>query len=276
MPVVDTSLSLGVGPVSQFTDEDLDGWLTDGGIDVQIAYQPDECFYHRTPGWNPFLGNDYIAEVQARHPGRLIGLATVQAWHQAPLAGDTGVTESPALDEVERCIVELGLGGLRMNPLQHNYQFNHQHVVWPLLDRLTAVQERVGRQLIVSVHAYGDSLNNSPEALVYTANRYPALLFLMQHCGFVWGYGTVNDVVVPHDNLLLDLSTMPQRAVVWEAYERLGPGRFCIGADGPMGTSVVKRAIVADFARSDHEAAMILGDNLAKRLGLSEASVEER
>jgi predicted TIM-barrel fold metal-dependent hydrolase len=155
-----------------------------------------------------------------------------------------------------------------MNPIQHNFQFNNATVVWPVLQRLVELQRRAGRRLLVSVHAYGDSLNNSPEALADTAARFPDLLFLMQHAGFVWGYGTVSRVAAQLENILLDLSTMPQRAVVWEAFERYGARKFCLGTDGPHGTHELKRAIVTDFARSDEEAELILGGNLAERLAL--------
>ncbi len=267
--IIDTCLTIGVSPMVEFVaEEELEGWLERGGIDVQVVFQPDESFHHETPSWNPFLGNDYIASVQRDFDGRVLGLATVHPWHQAHRAAGSRVFESPALDEIERAIVELGLHGLRMNPIQHNHQFNNAVVTWPLLERLTEVQAKVGRRLMVSVHAYGDSLNNSPDAIAETARRFGDLLFLMQHSAFVWGYGSVSRVAASVDNLLLDLSTMPQRAVVWEAYQRHGPRRFCVGTDGPHGTFEVKQAIVADFARDKTEAELILGGNLADRLAL--------
>jgi predicted TIM-barrel fold metal-dependent hydrolase len=267
--IIDTCLTVGVSPLVEFVAEErLGDWLDAGRIDLQFIYQPDESFQHETSSWNPFLGNDYIASVQRDFPDRVRGLATVQPWHQAHRAAGSRVERSPALEELERAIVDLGLHGLRINPIQHNVQFNNATVMWPVLERLADLQRRVERRLVVSVHAYGDSLNNSPEALADTASRFPDLLFLMQHSAFVWGYGSVSRIAAPVDNLLLDLSTMPQRAVVWEAYQRHGARRFCIGSDGPHGTLALKRAIVDDFARDEREAALILGENLAERLAL--------
>jgi predicted TIM-barrel fold metal-dependent hydrolase len=244
-------------------------WLQAGGIDIQVVFQPDEGFTHETPDWNPYLGNDYVAKIQRQFEGRVLGLATIQAWHQPNRTPGSLVTANPALEELERCILDLGLRGLRINPLQHNYQFNNQNITWPLLERLSELQKQAGRKMLVSVYAYGDSLHNSPEALSLTAARFPDLLFLMQHSGFVWGYETVNDMVAGYENLLLDLSAMPQQAIVREAYENLGPQRFCIGTDGPQGTFLLKEAILVDFARSDAERELLLGLNLARRLGLS-------
>jgi predicted TIM-barrel fold metal-dependent hydrolase len=267
--VIDTCLTVGVSPLVEFVAEErLEDWLAEGAIDRQVIFQPDESFHHETPDWNPFLGNDYVAGVQASLPDRVLGLATVQVWHQPHRIADSLVTANPAFDELERCIVDLGLHGLRMNPIQHNYQFNNATVVWPVLEHLTELQGRVGRKLLVSVHAYGDSLNNSPEAIAETAGRFPELLFLMQHSAFVWGYGTVSRVTPELDNLLLDLSTMPQRAVVWEAFENYGAGKFCLGTDGPHATFDLKRAILDDFAESEDDRRRILGLNVGERLGL--------
>jgi hypothetical protein len=267
--VIDTCLTVGVSPFVEFVAEDeLEPWLDKGGIDIQVIFQPDESFHHETPDWNPYLGNDYIASVQHEFAERVIGLATLQVWHQANRSSGSLVTTSPALEELDRCILDLGLSGLRMNPVQHNYQFNNATVVWPILERLSALQRRVRRRLLVSVHAYGDSLNNSPEALAETAEHFPDLLFLMQHCGFVWGYGTVSRIAARLENVLLDLSTMPQRAVALEAFERYGARKFCIGTDGPIGTFELKHAIVEDFARWEEEAELILGRNLGERLAL--------
>jgi predicted TIM-barrel fold metal-dependent hydrolase len=268
--VLDTSLSVGVSPLYQFVAEDeMEGWLEEGDIDLQVVFQPDDAYHHSTPDWNPFLGNDYVAKVLKLFPGRALGLATVQVWHQADRAPGSKVERSPALEELDRCILDLGMVGLRMNPIQHNYQFNNADVVWPVLERLSELQQQVGRQLLVSVHAYGDSLNNSPEALAHTARTFPDLLFLMQHAAFVWGYGTVSDVTAPVENVLLDLSTMPQQSVVRKAYDVYGPDKFCIGTDGPIGSHELKRAIIRDFARDETEARKLLGETLAERLGIN-------
>jgi len=267
--VIDTCLSVGISPYTQFVaEEQLDQWLVDGDIDVQVIFQPDEAFHHETPDWNPYLGNDYIAKTQDLFPGRVLGLGTIQVWHQSPRQFVPEVTRSPAIEEVDRCILDLGLHGLRMNPVQHNYQFNGQWTVWPVLERLSDLQEQVDRRLFVSVHAYGDSLNNSPEAIALTANRFPDLLFLMQHSAFVWGYATVSDVAAPAQNILMDLSTMPQKAVVLQAYQEFGPKKFCIGTDGPVGSFALRDAIVGDFADSEEEREALLGGTLAARLDL--------
>jgi predicted TIM-barrel fold metal-dependent hydrolase len=268
-PVIDTHLTVGVSPHVHFiAEEELIPWVDEAGVDIQIICQPDETFFHETPDWNPYLGNDYIAKIQRMYPTRVMGLCTLQIWHQKnPAAGST-VTRNPAIEELERCILDLGLHGIRMNPIQHNYQFNNRNAAWPILTKLSALQKQAKRRLIVSVHAYGDSLNNSPEALAETARQFPDLLFIMEHSAFVWGYGTVPDTAAMVQNIMLDLTTMPQFAVVYEAYQRYGPKKFTIGTDGPIATPNLKRAILRDFCRNEEEEELVLGGNLAFHFGI--------
>lgn len=270
-PVIDTCLTLGVSPNVHFiAEEELVPYLDLNEIDIQIVYQPDESFHHYTPQWNQFLGNDYISKIQRESPGRVIGLATIQLWHQIGSGGRGILKRDIALEEVDRAILDLDLQGLRMNPLQHNYQFNDKHLVWPILDRLVHLQEIIGERMIVSVYASGDSLNNSPEAIALTAERFPELIFLMQHTGFVWGCGTVNDTAALLQNVLLDVSTMPQKEIVYKSYERFGISKFCIGMDGPFGSRLIKEAIVRDFCKNHYEMDMMLGGNLARLIIPSE------
>lgn len=55
---------------------------------------------------DPFVGNDYLAEVQRRFPDVFIGWASVD-----PHKGRR------AVKELERAVTQLGLGGLKMHPI---------------------------------------------------------------------------------------------------------------------------------------------------------------
>lgn len=278
-PVIDTHFHVGVNTINTFiAEDDLIPWMDEAKIDIQIIFQVNEGFTHRTPEWNPYLGNDYVAKIQKMFPERVIGLATINPWHQAPKnyvfplskrgQSFNAVTTSPTLDEVERCIVDLGLWGLKMHPLEHGYAVNNADLIHPIMDRLTELQRKVDRRLMIVVHAMGDSLFNSPEAVADIATCYPDLLFLMAHSGFVWGYGTVARVVGPCENVMFDLTTCAQKSVVLEAYEKYGAQRFTAGTDGPFASPSVKMAIVEDVANSEEEKELILGGNLARYLGI--------
>ena len=145
-PVIDTHFHIGVNVITSFTDEYLIEFLDKYKIDIQMLFQVNEGFAHETPAWNPYIGNDYIAKIQKEYPDRVIGLATVNPWYQSPKAyaypmsmrgkSWTKTNRSPALEEVERAMGELGLNGLKMHPLEHNYAFNNSYVIFPVLEKL--------------------------------------------------------------------------------------------------------------------------------------------
>jgi predicted TIM-barrel fold metal-dependent hydrolase len=274
-PVIDTHFHLGVNPLTQFSEDELLTWMDDGRIDIQFVMGVNEGFVHRRPDWNPYLGNDYIAEVQRRHPDRVVGLGMVNPWLQPP---PSGMWESPlrqrissneALDEVDRAIGELGLRGFKMHPYESHYQINNPHIVWPVLARLLEWQRRLGKTMVVVTHAAGDTLNNSPEAVADTAAQFPELLFVAFHSGYRWATPTVTHTMAAQPNVLLDLTTAAATGLLQEAYGRYGPTKFSAGSDGPFATVAMKNAIVESLTGGDPEAtAMILGGNLAQRLGL--------
>ena len=278
-PVIDTCFTIGVGPMVHFiAEEQLDEHMTRNGVDLQIVYQPDESFFHRTPDWNPYLGNDYIAKIQKQFSGRVMGLATIQAWHQAyhcdcgkeicPYGVDKTINH--AMEELDRAILDLGLYGLRINPSQHNCPLDNRDICWPLLRRVLELQKITGRKMIISVYSYGDHIFNTPESVMETAREFPDLTFLMQHCGFVWGCGMLADTAAQMENVFLDLSAMPQFDVVLASIKRFGLRKLCIGTDGPYADYAMKMAIIDDYCHNTLERELILGGNLAQYLGITE------
>lgn len=278
-PVIDTHFHIGVNTMMSFiAEEELIPEMDEFGIDIQILFQVNEGFYHRTPEWNPYVGNDYVAKIQNMFPSRVLGLATINPWLQAPkrkLAPGGKQREAlslvkgdPCMEELERAILELGLHGLKMHPLEHNYAFNDPHIIRPVMDKLVELQERSGRKIIIVVHAAGDSLNNCPAAIADMAKHYPELLYLAAHCGYIWGYATVGSCLGPLSNIMLDLTACPQKQVVWEVYQDYGAQRFTAGTDCPYVSRGITRAIIDDLASSNEEWELIAGGNLAKYLGI--------
>lgn len=283
-PVIDTHFHLGINPLIHYTVEELVAWMDDGGIDVQMVFQVNEGFVHRTPEWNPYLGNDFIARVQQEMPDRVIGLGRVNPWHQPPLPRyvrservRTALRRNPVLEELDRAIGELGLWGLKMHPLETHYQFNNPRIIFPIMERLTELQQEVGRKLVIFIHAAGDTLNNSPEAVADTARRFPELLFIASHSGYKWAMPTVAHTMAAETNVLLDLTTAAGTGFLRDVYDEYGPEKFCTGADGPFATNRCKDAIVRALTGGDPEAeALIQGGNLAKHFGVDRTDAPAR
>jgi predicted TIM-barrel fold metal-dependent hydrolase len=280
--VIDTHHHIGVSPTCTFVAEELlMPWMEEGGIDVQVVFQVNQGACHRTPDWNPFIGNDYVARIQAMYPGKVLGLATINPWLQPPRAYThpysrrgkpfDRVTRNLALEECHRAFGELGLWGVKMHPREHGYPVNHWSVR-QVLEEITKIQRSLKRTLMIAIHAAADSTYNTGEAVMDVCRDFPELLFFMVHSGYIWGGKTLASTVGPLENVLFDLTTCAERATVAEAYERYGPERFVAGTDGPFALPAVKHAIVNSIFTTAEERAMVLGGNLAKRLRLSGAA----
>lgn len=275
-PVIDTHFHLGINPLIHHTPDDLKQWMETGGVDVQIVFQVNEGFVHKTPAWNPYIGNDFIAATQKTMPRRLIGLGMVNPYHQPPPVTPASssklrfITRNPVLEELDRIIGDLGLSGLKMHPYESHFQINNPRIIFPIMERLVRLQDEVGRKLMIVTHAAGDSMNNSPEAIADTARRFPSLLFIAAHAGYKWGVPTIGQTLAKEPNVLLDLTTFATTGALDQIYDEYGPEKFSAGSDGPFATNRVKKAIVRSLTRGDAEAeALILGGNLAKYLGIA-------
>ena len=151
-PVIDTHYHTGVCLINTFDAEhELIPWMDKNGVDIQVIFQVNEGFAHRSPDWNPYIGNDYIAKIQRMFPERVIGLCTLDPWHQAPKTYNWPKSkfgrpmdlpiENETLDELERSIMDLGLQGIKLHPLEHNFEINNKALIYPIMEKLTELYE---------------------------------------------------------------------------------------------------------------------------------------
>lgn len=272
-PVVDTHYHLGINAGRCSNEKDMFKWLDEGGIDIQFIMQPNEGSTYRSPDWNPCLGNDYIANVQKKNPERIMGLATVFPWWQPPRIYMHGpkqgrpfdrVTRNPAVEEVERSIGELGLWGLKVHPLEHHHQINNPYIMYPLYEKMVEMQTKTGRNLMVFIHAAGDDIGNTPEAVYMAAREFPKLLFVAAHSGYYHASPTVGSTMAQLNNVMLDLTTVAIPATLVDVYRQFGAKKFCAGSDGPVASVTVKNSIVNSLTEDIEERALIQGGNLMK------------
>lgn len=277
-PVVDTHFHLGVNPLIDFDDEDLMVWMDENKIDIQVIMQVNEGMVHKTPEWNPYIGNDWIAKVQNKYKGRIFGLGGVFPWHQPPQTYKWGpkagkpfdlLSRNPVLEEVERIFEDLGLRGLKVHPLEHFHQCNNPHIMNPIFEKMTQLQKKLNKRFMVFVHAAGDSICNTPEGMADIASQFPELLFVAAHSGYRWATPTVLHTMGKCNNVMLDLTTMACTKMIRDCYEAYGATKFCAGTDGPFATVRVKNAIVSDLTEDEEERALILGGNLANYFELN-------
>lgn len=279
-PVIDTHYHTGVCLINTFDAEhELIPWMDKNGVDIQVIFQVNEGFAHRSPDWNPYIGNDYIAKIQRMFPERVIGLCTLDPWHQRPKTYNWPKSkfgspmdlpiENETLDELERSILDLGLQGIKLHPLEHNFEINNKALIYPIMEKLTELQRKAGRKMIVVTHCAGDSVNNTPTQMAQVARDFPEIRFIMAHGGYMWAYGTTADVSAGIDNLMVDLTLNVTPTTLRQLYLNEGAGRFCIGTDGPFDLATTKELVVRDLVGDNEEdVQLIMGGNLAKYLGI--------
>ena len=225
-PVFDTHHHIGVSTTCTFIAEEvLIPWMDENSLDLQAVFQVNQGACHRTPDWNPYIGNDYIAKIQKMFPDRVLGLATINPWLQPPakysyppdMRGKPfdRISGNLAIEECHRAILDLGLWGVKMHPKEHGYPVNHS-AVRTILGELRKVQEQAGRKLMIVIHAASDSTYNTNEALMDVCRDYPELLFLMAHSGYIWGGKTLAGTIGPLENVLFDLTCCAEKQTIAE------------------------------------------------------------
>jgi uncharacterized protein len=153
----------------------------------------------RSPGENV---NDETAEVIRSDPEKLVGFMTVHP--DAP----------GAIEEIERCVSELGLRGMKLGP---NYQ-----VFDPLGENARRVYAAAQEMRLPIVFHQGTAPVRyaplryaHPLAMDEVALEFPELSIVMAHMGHPWFADTIS-VIRKHPNVFADISGVFYRP--WSAY----------------------------------------------------------
>jgi predicted TIM-barrel fold metal-dependent hydrolase len=201
-------------------------------------------------GWK--ISNEDVAALVAKHPDRLIGLASVD-----PHKGHLGA------EELEFAVRELGLRGLKLHPpTQHFYADD------PFYYPIWAKAEELGVPILCHVgHTFvgGSYLKYAePKYLDAVAADFPNLTIMCAHFGFPWVEQVIS-LAWTHPNVVIELSGWSPRYipdVVWRYaskfadrmvfgtdYPGLKPARFIKDLEEIDINDEVKRKILYDNAR---------------------------
>ena len=172
--------------------------------------------------------NDAIAAYAKAHPEKIIGFMSVDP------------NDPDALDEIDRCVNDLGLKGIKMSPVYQHYDPNG--------DRARRVHRRAEELgLPILTHAAYHVIANTPmewaNPLLYdpVAREFPNLKIILAHIGLPW-YTDAMVMIRKHPNVFADVSGgVPLRP--WWGYQALS---FChenrvihkllFGSDFPIAT----------------------------------------
>jgi predicted TIM-barrel fold metal-dependent hydrolase len=159
--IIDAHSHLGYSQIfsAGVTEELLLGTMADNGIDRSIVMP--------AAGSDPGPTHDAIAELAERHPGRIVGMASM-----TPLIGRDTYRR-----EAERCIRELGFKAMKLHP--------QAHAVSPVLEVSDVVFETAAELGVpVMVHTGTGAPFALPSLLIRRARQYPELKIVLAHAGF--------------------------------------------------------------------------------------------
>ena len=196
-------------------------------------------------------GNAAVYQLMKRYPDRIIGFATVSSSH----FGKKG------LEEIQRAVEVYGMKGvgeLETGP--------HDPIDTP--DWIAILEKAADLKVPVLAHA-------APIPCVSAARRVPEATILMAHLGSGLGIGMDDwiqgiELAKTSSNVYVETCTsITSYGQIEMAVRELGPERVIFGTDIPLLDPGVQKAKVTGSDVSEEDKQLILGQNMARILGMS-------
>ncbi len=219
-----------------FSAEQLIERMDEGKIDRAVVFSFPES-----------INNEYVAESVKRYPDRLIGFATVNPWAE------------DAEKQLEYCLTELGLRGLKLHPQRHGFSFDN-HMI---LDPLFQIAEAHG----VPVIGYGAAnVLSSPNMFEEMAKTFPNVDLVMAHSGQMYEAKAAISAAARNDNLYLETSTV-FAVNIKKQLSDAGYQKILLGTDMPYGDYDLELLKIRGETSDPAALAAILYGNAERLLG---------
>ncbi len=211
--------------------------LKEGGyVDLAVVVN-----MNASASWGICLPNDYIAKYSVEHPDLYVGYGGI----------DPNMDRKGALRELDRCVKDLGIKGLKFHPAYQNFYPNDRQRAYPLYERC------VEYGIPVLFHTGTTRMTRctirtcKPEYLDEVATDFPDLRIIMSHFGWPWTEEALA-VIWRNENVYLDLSGwMPRyvyatQPIVFHYLNTVTPDKFVFGSDYP---AISPKTWLDDFAQ---------------------------
>ncbi len=191
-------------------------------------------------------GNDQVASAAKRYPDEIIGFAALNPYQPRPM-----------IDELRRCVEELGMRGLKVHQMVSAPAYS-PFPIDPLDAAWTQVWEYLdARNMPVLWHGVVE------EAVIA---RFSGIPFVMAH-----GLSSPATfrALARYPNFHIETaSTQNTRWYMAEAVDVLGVDRVLWGTDAPLDDFAHRWGVILDSDLSEDEQRMALGGNAARLLAL--------
>lgn len=240
MRIVDAHCTIGDGRHATLSADELVDQLDTLEVEAAVVGPPDRCLtvYNRE-------GNDLVRTACARHPGRLVGFATVNPWY-----GDA------AVEELRRAAAD-GLVGLILHPPRQGFI-----LVDDVADPVLEVAGELGLPVYVGTGTPAYAL---PLQLTEVARRYPQVRFLMGHMGHSDFWIDSIPAAVAAPNVFAEIS-YKQPHVIREAVATLGADRVVYGSDAPFNAMRLELEKFTEVGLDEGERELVAAETLLSLL----------
>lgn len=244
--VIDVHAHLGASWIGQtdfadFTPADLVSGYDQFGVE-KVCVSSWQILY------NPKEGNAEIRQAMQQFPDRLFGFCVVSP------------RQPGALEEVENCIMEHGMKGIKLHPTQGKWKADSR-IVDPILDFAQA------HDIPVLMHTWSDD-HSHPTRVGNLAKRFPKAKVIMAHMSADAWLEAI-EVAAEHESLLMDTAVhYNQYQVLKTAVGKLGSERILFGSDFPEMNLGAELAKVVYAQISDRDKERILAVNAAELLNI--------
>ena len=195
-----------------------------------------------TVGYRP--DNRAVAEC-GRESDRIIPCACVN-----PRLGDE------ATAELERCLGEDGMGGLKLMSANHGYVISSG-----VADDCVEIARSHG--VPVTVHSQGTP--SHPLEIGVLAQRFPDVPFIMDHLGHRYWRGQAIDAARQAENLFLGTCIAAfEPGSVRDAIDALGPERVVFGTNAPSAHPDLAVESIVRLGLPEDQFDLVMGGNLAR------------
>jgi predicted TIM-barrel fold metal-dependent hydrolase len=143
------------------------------------------------------LSNDEIATVLKHYPGKFKGFAGVD-----PYSGDSGI------DEIKRCIQELGFSGIKFNPNDYGgFWLNDRERMYPLMEACATLNVPVSIHTGLTPGRIFYMKHNDPILVDDLCVDFPEVTIIIEHMGYPWT-DIAYDMVRRHSNTYLTITAI--------------------------------------------------------------------
>jgi uncharacterized protein len=194
-----------------------------GYVDMAVLLNMNACCT-----WGTSLPNDYISQYCETAPDFYLGYGGI----------DPNMPTDAALGELDRCVRDLKIVGLKFHPAYQNFSPDDREKLYPIYERC------VEYDIPILFHTGSTRMTHcsirtcKPELIDVVANDFPRLRLIMSHFGWPWTEEALA-VMWRHEHVYCDLSGwLPKhiydtQPIVFQYMNSVMPDKFVYGSDYP-------------------------------------------